>query len=128
MSTGDFASIEEAAAAAGIALTPLGGPPKRAPRDTLRPPSPEHETQGAALASITPVGPDAPLGPKKPAAERALYGGPASEKPTRVEGDAPAPGGYPAPIPQKPRNTWSMWAIGAVFVALGVLVALLLKS
>ncbi len=79
------------------------------------------------LESVNPAFPDAPLGPKKPASGKTPYGGPGSEKPTRVEGDAPEPAAQPAPDRAPPKSRgWIYAAVGVGFVGLGVLVAVLL--
>ena len=155
MSTGEFSSIAKAAAAVGIELPPLRAAPQKPRRDT--PPvliPPEANTGpaptrvdsttatipneplspfsplagGSPLAAVVPSGPDAPLSPKKPASGRALYGGPASEKPTRIEGDAPKSGTLAPPKRKGGRRSWLLAALGAGFVGLGVLVAVLLRG
>lgn len=152
MSTGEFSSIAKAAAAAGIELPPLRAAPARPRRDTppvLLPPEPNTGpaplqvdsttatipneplspfAAASPLAAVVPAGPDAPLGPKKPASGRVLYGGPASEKPTRIEGDAPKSGTLAPPVAKRGRRGWFLAAVGAGFVGLGVLVAVLLRG
>jgi serine/threonine protein kinase len=80
------------------------------------------------LDAVNPAFPDAPLGPKKPASGKTPYGGPGSEKPTRVEGDAPEPAAQPVPEQAPPKGRrWIFAAVGVGFVGLGVLLAVLLR-
>jgi len=154
MSTSEFASItkaaEEAKAARALAqAAALGAQQAAAARQAPSPPAAGNaEGAGAAnnkavgvtsstptipnavmspLEAVNPAFPDAPLGPKKPASGKTPYGGPASEKPTRVEGDAPDPTAQPTQeqAPTKSR-AWIYVAVGFGFVGLGVLVAVLL--
>lgn len=149
MSTGEFASITRAAAAAGIELPGIQPRPRRDTPPVLLPPDPntgptraapqaETSTQTSTptipnelpspLLAVNPAGPDAPLSPKKAPSGRTPYGGPASEKPTRVEGDAPSPGTLALPAPQTKRRTWLIVLAGVAFVGAGVLVAVLMRS
>ena len=149
MSTGEFASITRAAAAAGIELPGIQPRPRRDAPPVLLPPDPntgptraapqaETSTQTSTptipnelpspLLAVNPAGPDAPLSPKKAPSGRTPYGGPASEKPTRVEGDAPSPGTLALPAPQTTRRTWLIVLAGVAFVGAGVLVAVLMRS
>lgn len=153
MSTSEFASITRAASAAGIELpAPFAAVERKgrtsdpavsapvaaaaAPRRDAN--EPATQTTSATptipnepispLYQVNPALPDAPLGPKPPARKRTRYGGPASEKPTRVEGDAPRSDLYPERAARPGRRIALYAALGLGFVGLGVLVALLIRG